>query len=972
MVPAPLECPGMEQWQALFGGALPADQRERYQGHLESCPACQDRLDRPDAFSNALREQARRLGDPTATPSDPVLTQILERLQGTPPPFATGNEPADLYFLQPTDRPGLLGTLGEYEVQEVIGQGGMGVVLKAYEPALHRLVAIKVLSPALAGSATARRRFTREAQAAAAVCHDHIVAVHGVHETDSLPYLVMQYIPGESLQARLDRGGPLEVEEIVRIGTQTAQGLAAAHAQGLIHRDVKPANLLLENGLAKVKITDFGLARMADDVGLTRDGVVAGTPEYMAPEQARGEAVDHRADLFSLGSVLYALCTGHPPFRASTTLAVIRRVNEEEPKPIRTLNAAVPAWLEALVNRLLAKEPDQRFQSAAEVAALLEGYLAHLRQPATVPAPELPSSRFVASPGRSPMPRRTILRIGVLAAVGLASVLGLVALAVRMLGPGSTPPVDPGTKPEGIAVVQGADPLEPADGLACLLVNKNSGRCLSIADGSSAPGARIVQGPTPDQASATERWTLLRAGDAFRLRNEGSGLVLEIGSANLDPGVQAIQWHDKIKAPNQHWTFEPVEDCYVLRVAHSQFVLGVGQSEMHAGAPALQWHYAPGVLDQRWELRPAYSQEASWSFRGTAANRLPFEPFGPEAEQDVRFEEDGLRITLPPGSPLGGATGVRSTFAVRGDFEITVGFEILQQSAPNARTRFTLALPLDRPGFNMASLSRAERLQEAKEAPLLRMAGALVGQLSGGPVPAAGPAPLLLNLAGWVVPGRPPTGGYFQAWTTLVNERTGMNNDRSRSFPARARAARLRLVRSGSTLSYFAADGADGLFVLLQKYPFGDEDLKEVRFVGAIDDPAGSLDVRVHDVRIRAASLPNLTGSPGSGPGKTALKGKAMWIAGGLIGLMIFLGALGVWLAARARGRAGGKTSAGAGKPPQGQTAPPSLSFACPACGKKLKGKAQLAGKTVPCPACGKTVQVPGSPAASAHIRGGQ
>src|SRR5262249_603573 len=158
----------------------------------------------------------------------------------------------------------------------------------------------------------ARRRFTREAKAAAAVCHEHIVAVHGVHELEGLPYLVMQYVPGESLQARIDRTGPLEVAEIVRIGTQTPSALAAAHAQGLMPRAMKPANLLLEHGLARVKITDFGLARSVDDVGLTQEGVVAGTPEYMAPEQARAEPVDPRADLFSLGSVLYAMCTGLP------------------------------------------------------------------------------------------------------------------------------------------------------------------------------------------------------------------------------------------------------------------------------------------------------------------------------------------------------------------------------------------------------------------------------------------------------------------------------------------------------------------------------------------------------------------------------------------------------------------------------------------------------------------------------------
>ncbi|HEY7423475.1 MAG TPA: DUF1583 domain-containing protein, partial [Gemmataceae bacterium] len=194
-----------------------------------------------------------------------------------------------------------------------------------------------------------------------------------------------------SLQERLDRVGPLEVAEIVRIGFQTASGLAAAHAQGLIHRDIKPANLLLENGLARVKITDFGLARLTDDVGLTQNGVVAGTPEYMAPEQACGKAVDHRADLFSLGSVLYACCTGVPPFRASTALAVLSRVSEKEPASIRSFNPEVPAWLEAFIARLMAKDPAQRFPSATEVVQLLEGYLAHLRQPMAARAPEVPS-----------------------------------------------------------------------------------------------------------------------------------------------------------------------------------------------------------------------------------------------------------------------------------------------------------------------------------------------------------------------------------------------------------------------------------------------------------------------------------------------------------------------------------------------------------------------------------------------------
>jgi serine/threonine protein kinase len=388
----PRDCPDVESWHVLLGSTVAPEQRAAFERHLESCAVCQKRLDCAAELGDALQGLARYVGDPTLAP-DPTVARVVERLHEVASPFtARAAGVVELDFLQRQDRPGVLGTLDQYEVQEVIGRGGMGIVLKAFDPALHRLVAIKVMAAALAASATARRRFTREAQAVASISHDHVVTVHGVHEAAGLPYLVMQYVAGESLQARLDRVGPLEVMEVVRIGMQTAAGLAAAHAQGLIHRDVKPANLLLENGLAKVKITDFGLARAAGEFGLTESGVVAGTPEYMAPEQARGEPVDHRADLFSLGSVMYAMCTGVPPFRAASAVAVLRRVSDEQPAPVRSLNPEVPAWLAAVIARLMTKDLAHRFQSAAEVACLLEGYLAHLRQPDSLPAPELPFS----------------------------------------------------------------------------------------------------------------------------------------------------------------------------------------------------------------------------------------------------------------------------------------------------------------------------------------------------------------------------------------------------------------------------------------------------------------------------------------------------------------------------------------------------------------------------------------------------
>src|SRR5262245_20345883 len=178
----------------------------------------------------------------------------------------------------------------------------------------------------------------------------------------------MKFINGCSLEALVRRGGPPGVREVLRIGMEAASGLAAAHKQGLIHRDVKPANILLKNGVQRVKLTDFGLARAADDASLTQSGFIAGTPTYMSPEQANGEPIDHRSDLFSLGSVLYELCTGRPAFRAPNTAAVLRRVSDETPRPIREVNPDAPEALCRVIERLQAKKPADRFGSAREVA----------------------------------------------------------------------------------------------------------------------------------------------------------------------------------------------------------------------------------------------------------------------------------------------------------------------------------------------------------------------------------------------------------------------------------------------------------------------------------------------------------------------------------------------------------------------------------------------------------------------------
>ncbi len=363
--------------QALRG-ELPPDQESAFHAHMEACPDCASHMERicgaerfGGEISNLLQED--EFGDVIPGRSESSMTD-----------FIVGH-------LEPSDSPEALGQLGGYDVLEVIGRGGMGVVLKAYDRELKRLVAIKALAPHLAHTPSARERFAREARAAAAVVNLHVIAIYQVQPGGRLPFLVMPLLAGESLAQRLKTSGPMRVMEILRVGMQAAEGLAAAHAQGLVHRDVKPANILLEKGVERAVLTDFGLARTADDVSITRHGFIAGTPEYMSPEQARGAALDGRSDLFSLGCILYEMATGVSPFRTDSTLATLRRIIEEEPVAMTSLVPNLPAWFCTIVEKLLSKDPAQRFHSAAEVNQVLATCLAHLQQPTSVPLPVLSS-----------------------------------------------------------------------------------------------------------------------------------------------------------------------------------------------------------------------------------------------------------------------------------------------------------------------------------------------------------------------------------------------------------------------------------------------------------------------------------------------------------------------------------------------------------------------------------------------------
>jgi len=260
--------------------------------------------------------------------------------------------------------------LGGYELRSQLGRGAMGVVFKAFEPSLHRFVALKMLAPELAASPAAQQRFAREARTAAAIQHENVVAIYAVRESVGASYLAMEYVDGSCLEALIEERGPMPVPLVINIAKQIAAGLAAAHAKQIIHRDIKPANILIETESGRAKLTDFGLARVADDAKLTTEGALIGTPFFMAPEIIQGEPATPTSDLFSLGGVLYKLATGRLPFSGQTIASVFHAVCSSEPVPLRQLRGNTPDWLATTILRLLKKNPTERFPSAASVVEL--------------------------------------------------------------------------------------------------------------------------------------------------------------------------------------------------------------------------------------------------------------------------------------------------------------------------------------------------------------------------------------------------------------------------------------------------------------------------------------------------------------------------------------------------------------------------------------------------------------------------
>ncbi|HTU23360.1 MAG TPA: protein kinase, partial [Gemmataceae bacterium] len=399
--------------------------------------------------------------------SAPSETSKVDTSSGTPTlatPRQSDKERQLCSFLAPPQKPDELGRLGAYRVLKVLGAGGMGVVFRAEDPQLQRIVALKAMLPALAENDAARQRFLREARLAASLKHDHIVTIFQVGEDRGAPFLAMEFLEGEALEDRLKREGKLPLAEVLRIGREIAEGLQAAHEHGLIHRDIKPANVWLEGKRGRAKILDFGLARSsADDVHLTQSGAIVGTPAYMPPEQARGDKVDGRCDLYSLGCVLYRLCTGELPFKGDNTMSLLLALATEQAKSPREINADVPQPLADLILRLLAKDPAQRPATAGDVAEAIQDIAVEKS-----PAPAAP---------RTPPPPRRRRRLLVAAASGAFALAVMLTVIVIRLG-----------KPEdGTVTIETVDPNVQ-------LVFLSGGREVTVRDGKDGAEFKLPLG----------------------------------------------------------------------------------------------------------------------------------------------------------------------------------------------------------------------------------------------------------------------------------------------------------------------------------------------------------------------------------------------------------------------------------------------------------------------------------------------
>ncbi|HQU42315.1 MAG TPA: protein kinase, partial [Pirellulales bacterium] len=522
-------CPDRNVLQRLLLGQLDPDEASTLDQHLLDCERCcavLQELEAHDTMADAVRAVTAE-----ELPLDERVEAVMAHVkQATLPAkafeetLARAVEPTqDAWelekFLDPPEAEGELGRFGGYRVLRVLGAGGMGLVLEGEDPKLRRRVALKVMKSSLAARDEHHQRFLREARVAAAIEHPHIVTVHQVGEHRGLPFMAMQLLKGEALDERLRRQPALPLAECLRIGRETAEALAEAHGRNLIHRDIKPGNIWLEGTSGWVKLVDFGLAHAAEDVHLTQTGAIMGTPAYMSPEQARGETVDGRSDLYSLGAVLYKLTTGDVPFRGASTMAVLMALATEAPRRPSELNPDVPPALDDLILRLLAKKPDERFHSAVAVAKAIRA-IEH----------DSPKSEVQSPKSGEQTGRRRPRWFWVAAAAAACFAFATIVIIVRDKDGNE---VLRATVPDGgsATLTEG----DTASKVAPVPARRDDGSASPLPEGQPTPPARSVEAALPEPPPL-EEW--LKGREVLTVAQDGSGQFKTIQAAldALQPG----------------------------------------------------------------------------------------------------------------------------------------------------------------------------------------------------------------------------------------------------------------------------------------------------------------------------------------------------------------------------------------------------------------------------------------------------
>jgi len=406
------DCPTPDLLERIALGTAAADEEVVVGRHLDNCTTCRARVE--ELLDRNRTEEMVGLGGIDLDRAEAEVEAI--RAHGVLPlPQAEANEGwvelDGLRLLAPRSEP-YIAALGPYDVAAILGKGGMGIALKGFDPNLRRDVALKLLGASWLDDDVARQRFLNEARAMARLKHPHIVTVHAVGEDHGLPYFVMEYIAGPSLDLVIAEDGRLEIGRAVGIAQQVLQALEHAHHEGLVHRDIKPSNILLESRDGPAKLADFGIVfDRADAARLTIPRAIPGTPAYIAPERVSGlDQPDPRQDLFSVGVVLFEMLVGSLPFPVRGVNQVLHQiVTEPAPDPCE-LNPPIPRTLADIVLRALEKDPARRYQSAAEFAAALAAYLQEAQKEtrpdagaSPVVAPRLPAELRLMLPGEVPL-----------------------------------------------------------------------------------------------------------------------------------------------------------------------------------------------------------------------------------------------------------------------------------------------------------------------------------------------------------------------------------------------------------------------------------------------------------------------------------------------------------------------------------------------------------------------------------------